>query len=236
MSCLSRFRRTFLRDQRGISAVEFALISPFFLAMIVGYMEITFRYQTSDKFSRVAAQAGDYFSRSSQLTSDDIEDFFERSDDLMRPVIATGKLSLTVSSICLKEEDDGEASLLWKRAHGSQVFEIDPKSAVGLGDPGETVIRVDTSYDYVSPVSELTGGKPATLTKTVFYRPRVTRAVAVDGNLGENGDDCFYSAPVSTPPPDDDDDDDAGKTCPHGRDGSDGNCAKEPGGGPPGEN
>lgn len=208
MTSLSRLRRS----EDGISAVEFALIAPFFIALIMGFMEVTFRYQASDKFNRFSAQAGDFFSRSPELTSEEIKAFFERSDAMMRPIIADHTLTLAVSSIGFNR--NGEGVLLWTRTEGGLVDSnggdaeegvdeddgtrdaeagdaspaIDAADAVGLDAPGESVIRVDVTYTYSSPMSGLFGLQTAEMQKTVYYRPRVTRVIAIDGEISENGD------------------------------------------------
>lgn len=174
------------RRHSGAAIVEFALVLPFFVVIVFGLMELTFRLQATEKFHRYLTQAADYLSRAPELFSDDITQIYNRAPEMMQPVRMTGgNLGLTVSSIGFTAEDN--AVLLWQRTRGTGAATVTPNDAIGLGVGGETVLRVDASFTYRSVLAFALAEPEMTLTGHVYYRPRRTRVIAIDGIVSENG-------------------------------------------------
>jgi Flp pilus assembly pilin Flp len=179
------------RDERAIAAVEFAMIAPVMVILIAGIIELTFRYQVDDKFTRFVSQAGDFFSRNTTLTTDDIETFHAQAETMMRPapVSFEEELQMTVTSICF--DPDGNPEIVWQRAMGGPPENVDPQEAEGLGENGETVIRVDAQYTYKSPIGGMFSTDALIMKRRMFYKPRETRAIAIDGKISEVDNACY---------------------------------------------
>ncbi len=193
---MKHIRRLFIRgarDERAIAAVEFALIAPVMVIFMAGLIELTFRYQVDDKFTRFVSQAGDYFARNTTLTTDEIETFHGQAETMMRPapVSFEEELKLTVTSICF--DPDGKPEIVWQRAVGGPPENVDPQEAHGLGENGESVIRVDAEYIYKSPISGMFSTDALIMKRRMYYKPRETRAIAIDGNLSEVPNTCYAS-------------------------------------------
>ncbi|MEO0465345.1 MAG: TadE/TadG family type IV pilus assembly protein [Pseudomonadota bacterium] len=194
----------FLRDRRGLAALEFALFSPFLAIMIYGLLEMTFRFRAADEFQRYVQQAGDYLSREDQLVSGDIDAIYAAADHMIRSGDLTGNLHLDVSSIGFIS--DGSPELLWRRHRGNTPPALDVSEAAGLGDPGESVMRVSVRFSYETPISELMGLGQMTLDEAVFYRPRVTRVIAIDGEIFDDGANWVNDGASTAPAPEGDPD------------------------------
>lgn len=65
-------RRSFLRDRSGIAAVEFGLIAPVLLVMLVGVVEITRAVSIDRRFGQVTSMVADLISREEVVTAADI--------------------------------------------------------------------------------------------------------------------------------------------------------------------
>ncbi|MEM1105206.1 MAG: TadE/TadG family type IV pilus assembly protein [Pseudomonadota bacterium] len=178
---------SFWRSNRGVAALEFALISPFLAVLVFGLIEMTLRLRAADEFQRYLQQAGDYLSREEELFSSDLDAIFAASSQMIRSATTTGTLHLDVASIGFKS--DGSPEVLWRRHRGQTPPAFQVSDAAGLGDPGESVLRVSTRLTYQTPVSQIIGAGQMQLDEAVFYRPRVTRLIAMDGLIHDDGVD-----------------------------------------------
>jgi Flp pilus assembly pilin Flp len=66
-------RRSFVRDTRGIAAVEFGLIAPVLLVMLIGVVEVTRAVSMDRRFGQVTALVADLISREEVLTKEDLD-------------------------------------------------------------------------------------------------------------------------------------------------------------------
>jgi hypothetical protein len=177
----------FQRDNRGLAALEFALIAPFLAILIMGIAEMSLRFRATDEFHRYLQQAGDYLARAEELTSGDIDAIHDAAGEMMKPVHVSGRLHMDVSSIGFTP--NGSPELLWRRHRGDEPPDFEISEAAGLGDPGESVIRVGARFTYQSPISGLLGVNTMRLDEAVWFRPRVTRVIAIDGAIADAGAD-----------------------------------------------
>ncbi|MEM9740711.1 MAG: TadE/TadG family type IV pilus assembly protein [Pseudomonadota bacterium] len=169
----------------GVAALEFALIAPFLAVLIYGLIELTLRFRAADEFQRYLQQAGDYLSREDELFTADIDDIFAASSQMIRSANTVGALHIDVASIGFKA--DGTPEQLWRRHRGDAPPSLDVSEATGLGDPGESVLRVSARFSYETPISQIIGAGRMSLDEAVFYRPRVTRLIAMNGAIHDDG-------------------------------------------------
>lgn len=179
--------RPFRKDARGVAALEFALISPFLAVLIYGLIEMTLRFRAADEFQRYLQQAGDYLSREEELYAADIDEIYAAASQMIRSASTSGTLHIDVSSIGFTS--DGSPELLWRRHRGDTPPAFAVSAAAGLGKPGESVLRVSARFSYQTPISQLIGSGQMSLDEAVFFRPRVTRLIAIDGAIHDVGVD-----------------------------------------------
>lgn len=185
--------KSFSRDQRGMAAVEFALIAGPLMIFLLGTFEITLRLQAADEFERYAFQIGDVFSRDEDMTSGDLDVLYQAADMMMQQVeVEDEMLDIDVASIGYQA--DGDPVLLWRRYRGGKPAELDLQDAEGLAEPGESVIRVSATLRYKPEISFLSTGH-ASMKRFSFFKPRTTRAISIDGKITDPGVSWdFYSA------------------------------------------
>lgn len=174
----------FSSNTRGVAALEFALIAPFLAVLIYGLIEMTLRFRAVDEFQRYLQQAGDYLSREAELASSDIDNIFNAAPQMIRSGPTLGTLHIDVASIGYTSA--GAPELLWRRHRGDAPPALDLTQAAELGAPGESVLRVSARYTYVTPISQLIGAGTMRLDEAVYYRPRVTRLIAIDGQIHDD--------------------------------------------------
>lgn len=175
-----------LTDARGVAAAEFALIAPALIFMVMGVLEMSFRFRASEEATRYVHQIADLVSRETGLTTDALVELREASLFMMKPLDTTDNLDLDVSSVGF-EGEDATPGILWRRVAGTPVA-FDPAEAEGMGLENEGVIRVGVRYNYQSILSELFGGGFMEIERSAYTRPRVERLVALDGETDDGGE------------------------------------------------
>jgi Flp pilus assembly protein TadG len=185
----SIFRRfglsRFSSDRRGVAAAEFALIAPALIFLIMGVFEMTFRFRASEEATRYAHEVADMVARETELTTDDLNQLFKASVQMMKPLDTTDDLDLDVTSIGLTGVN-ADPSVLWRRVAGTAIT-TDIQDAKGMGADGESVIRVSVRYSYHSVLTELFGGSFMAMEKTAYSRPRLDKKVSLDGVPTDGG-------------------------------------------------
>jgi Flp pilus assembly protein TadG len=111
LSIWARFAQA-RQDQRGIAAVEFALILPFMLTLYLGIVELSKGYMASQRMTLVARTLADLTAQQQQLQSGGnvtdtiMSNIFAASNAIMAPY-STTKLTMTVSQVILSNKVDG---------------------------------------------------------------------------------------------------------------------------------
>ena len=68
--------KSFWRDRRGVSAVEFALIAPVLVIFYCGLAELTQAMMAQRRLSNIASSIGDLVAQSAQLNDASRDDIF----------------------------------------------------------------------------------------------------------------------------------------------------------------
>lgn len=161
---------TLIRDRRGVSAVEFALIAPVLIAFYFGLAEFCQGYMAQKRMGHASAMVADLVAQNETMTTAQIDDAFAIGGLIMKPYSAT-PLKQRVTSVT--KNSSGVAKVDWSR--GSGMTKLTTGATVTLPADiianGESVIMSEATYDYDSPVDYL---MPAiTKFSHIYYlRPR----------------------------------------------------------------
>ncbi|HYE47587.1 MAG TPA: TadE/TadG family type IV pilus assembly protein [Caulobacter sp.] len=164
------FRRL-RRDQRGVSAVEFALIAPALIAFYFGLAELTQAMMAERRASHAASSIGDLIAQSTQVSDATLTDIFTIGETIMSPFPATS-LKMRVTSIVA----DGNVSpkVEWSKGSGLTADGAGATMTVPSGlltAAGDSVIKSEVQYSYDSPVDYFVPNA-VTFTKVFYLRPR----------------------------------------------------------------
>lgn len=179
---LPRLKRRSLKslsgDERGVSALEFALIAPFLVLLYFGGIELSLLMQADRRITTVAATVGDLTSRVSGLTEQDVRDIFDSANLLITPLDPTGA-EMVLSS--LVADDEGNVTVDWsrsrntgRRSRGSSVPDL-PDDIV---PPNGSVILAEVAYDYES-VLDFVPEAQGRLEDRFYVRPRRSARVEI---------------------------------------------------------
>lgn len=111
-----RFAR-FRRDEKGVAAVEFALILPIMAIMFIGAVEMSWAVGVDRRVSQVAGATGDLVARVNQnIPQAEVNDIMKIGSYLMYP-FEEPPLKITMSIVTSDVNDATKTTLRWQCAY-----------------------------------------------------------------------------------------------------------------------
>ena len=157
------------RDERGVSAVEFAMLAPVLIAFYFGMAEFCQGFMAQKRMGHVSAMVADLVAQEETITTASLDDIFDIGGLIMKP-FATSALKQRVSSVT---RTSGTARVDWSRGDGMTARAVNSTITLptDLIANGESVIVSEATYDYDSPVDYFMPG--ITRFSHIYYlRPR----------------------------------------------------------------
>lgn len=112
----------FIRDERGLSAIEFALIAPFLMLVFLGSIELSMMTTMDRKVSAAAAALGDLTSRDDEIDNCELSEMFAATSLIFQPK-SPANAQLRLTSIF---NDAGTLEIAWSEARGPDDAAGDP--------------------------------------------------------------------------------------------------------------
>lgn len=156
-------------DERGVSAVEFAMLAPVLIAFYFGLAEFCQGFMAQKRMGHVSAMVADLVAQEETIATANLDDVFDIGGLIMKP-FPTAPLQQRVSSVT---RTSGTARVDWSRGDGMAPRAVNSTITLptGLITDGESVIVSEATYDYDSPVDYFMPG--ITRFSHVYYlRPR----------------------------------------------------------------
>ena len=169
--------KAFIKDRRGVSALEFALCAPLLIMAYLGLAELTLGMMASRRASHLAATVGDLAAQSSTLTNANVTDLFAIGSSILQP-FTTGT-SLKIRLTCVTMNNSNQAIVNWSDGQNMVPYAtnaIIPAITTAQISPGESLIMTETEYDYTSPIGNFLPGTSA-FKDTFYHHPRNGTAV-----------------------------------------------------------
>ncbi|MGB3627353.1 MAG: TadE/TadG family type IV pilus assembly protein [Henriciella sp.] len=175
MTLMIKRLRQYRHANRGISAVEFALIAPLMLLIYFACIELSFMMILDRKVTSSTAALGDLVARASTISDDDLDDIFEATRMIFQPN-PIDDARMRISSIY---DDDGVYKVAWSDAQHLAPYAEDTVMTVpdDIIPENGSVILAEIEYDYESTLGYLFTTKK-TLSDQFYLRPRRTDHVA----------------------------------------------------------
>jgi Flp pilus assembly protein TadG len=155
-SVLRRGLAAFRRDRRGVSAVEFALISPVLILTYMGLGELSQGMIAQRRVSHAASAVGDLVAQSDTITNAGMADIFEATKTILSPFPAT-PLKLRVTSIT--GDAQGVPKVDWSDVPSGQsgLTAMTTGATVTLptgliSAAGDNVVMAEATYTYSATV------------------------------------------------------------------------------------
>jgi Flp pilus assembly protein TadG len=164
------------RDERGISAVEFAMLLPLMVTLYLGAVEISQGIAADRKVTLTTRTVADLVSQVSTINNADMTNSLNAASAVMAP-FASSNLKVTVSSVNIDAQ--GKATVAWSdtlngtaRATGSTVT-----LPAALAVANSSLIWSEVQYAYKPTIGYLISGT-LTLKDQIYMRPRLSDKVA----------------------------------------------------------
>ena len=164
--------RRLRRDQRGASALEFAILAPVLIGCWFGLVEVGEAISAGRKAAHAASSLADLVSQKNTIKNADMNDCFEAANQLMSP-FATTPLKLKVTSVT--RDGTGKNLVDWSDAvgmgadtAGAVVTDIPSGLLVAQGDS----VVVSRSEYTLSPTSQKVITDLLTYKDAAYAKPR----------------------------------------------------------------
>jgi Flp pilus assembly protein TadG len=173
---LARKSWSFAGDQRGISAVEFALLLPLMVTLYLGGVEISQGISADRKVTLTTRSVGDLASRVTSINNADMTNIMNAGKAVMLPY-SSSNLKIVLSSV--KIDGAGNATIVWSdtmngTAHGvGQVVNV----PAALKVPNTWLIWSEIEYSYTPVIGYVITGT-LQLKDNIYMRPRLSDSVA----------------------------------------------------------
>lgn len=168
-----RLLKSLLRNTRGVTTVEFALLLPVLIVLIMGMVEMTNYVIAQRKILAASQTVADLISQETDVTSASLDDLISAGKMVIRPM-ASGPLAVGVASV--RWNSDAVASIDWTHSLNSGVVDNALALAAPLAEANTSVIIVIASYTYTPLTGSLIMGN-TTVSSTSFNRPRLVEYI-----------------------------------------------------------
>jgi len=184
----------FWRDQRAVSAVEFALLLPLMLVLYIAGNEVGQSIAIYRKVAQVAYTLADLTTQSSALVLSDVSNILAASSAVMMPYSASGA-QIVLSAVTFS---GGTYKVAWSQAQNATAWTVGsaPPSSVtlptNLVSNNQQLIVAKVLYTYTTPFTSVMnstsltgvniwGANSITLGDTVYLRPRLSATISCTG-------------------------------------------------------
>jgi Flp pilus assembly protein TadG len=163
-------------DERGVSAVEFAMLLPLMLTLYLGTVEVSQGIAADRKVTLTARTVADLVAQVSSINNADMTNMLTASSAVIAPYDAT-KLKVVVSAVTV--DNAGVAKVTWsdtlngtQRTVGSTIT-----LPTALNINNSQLIFSEVTYDYKPTIGYVITGT-LTLADKIYMRPRLSDTVA----------------------------------------------------------
>lgn len=105
--------RKLWQDVSGVAAIEFALLLPILVALLIGSLEVTFKLWSTQKAEKLAVTLSDVVAQSKAVTYSDLDKLTGAVDKIMDPFSFGNNGKVIISSVYVPQGET-EAMVNWQ--------------------------------------------------------------------------------------------------------------------------
>jgi Flp pilus assembly protein TadG len=156
MTLMSRLRR-FGAAQKGVAALEFAIIAPLLMVpLLLGSVDLIDVMGANKRAQNAAASLADVMARDTAVSDQEITGLWEGLEILMYPN-DSGTMEMRITSVSI--ENATTARVIWSEGHGGMSARQAGTTVTGLDSrmmvPGTSIIMAESVYKYDAPLGFL---------------------------------------------------------------------------------
>lgn len=167
---LMSLRRRFARDERGVSAVEFALIAPLMIGLYLGCVEVSDGVSADRKVSLTAAALANLTAQVTTISTTDMTNILNAASAVIAPYSAS-KLKVTVT--CISIDANKNATVKWSKTLNGTINSGSITIPSALKVASTQLILAEASYAYTPTVGYTITGT-LNLSDKMYMSPRIT--------------------------------------------------------------
>lgn len=186
---MKRWLRNLWRNERGVAAVEAALMFPVLLALFIGCTEITFKIWSTQKAEKLAVTLADVVAQGQTVSKEDMEYMVEASDNIMEPFNFGADGVIFISSVYVAQDQTvakvnwqckmpGSFSVLSKMGLVGADANLPPELTLAERD---NVIVAEVFYKY-KPIAPGLMFNEDVIYRRAFFKPRLGALTNSPGN------------------------------------------------------
>lgn len=170
-----RHLRRLAREERGASAVEFALIMPVIAMLLFGSAGMFDHIQAKQRAIKATDTLGDLIARTQEMNDTERDAVFSAVELMLGKYADRVTVNISISGV-VYDEDEAVMRVVWSEKYnqGAQLVVGQELPAEGLPiiPDSEMLILTATDFSYRSPVYFLTG-EDWTFTQSAVRKPRL---------------------------------------------------------------
>lgn len=148
--------RRFARENKGVAALEFAIIAPLLMVpLLLGTVDLIDVMGANKRAQNAAASVADVVARDTEISNAELAGMWRALDILMYPN-DPGTMEIRITSISIVNAST--AQVVWSEAHGGMTART-TGSTVSLDNRmmqvGTSIIMVESVYNYDAPLAFL---------------------------------------------------------------------------------
>ena len=175
MEFMSHRISRFAKDERGVSAIEFAMVLPLMLTLYLGGVEVSQAVAINRKVTLTARTVADLVSQVASINKAGTTAVLEASTAVLSPYPAD-KAAVTVSLI--KIDANSKVTVDWSETKGGTIRTSVPSGLLppALIVPNTSLVWGETTYNYTPTVGYVVTGS-LNLKDQIFMRPRLSDTI-----------------------------------------------------------
>jgi len=164
-----------IKDRRGVAGLEFALLAPIMIVLLLGSITLGLLFRDSKAVERANSAVGDVISRQTTVDTAYLQTCYQLFLNMSARNAAAVKFRVT----SVKKTSSG-LTIAWSYAVSPEIAltaaEL-AKKTLPLVSDNDSLVLVETAVT-ASPVTAYLGGAFGNMSNTVTERPRFTAAIA----------------------------------------------------------
>jgi Flp pilus assembly protein TadG len=162
--------KSFKRNERGVSAVEFALLAPMMIGLYLGGVEVSEGISVDRKVTLAAGAVANLSAQTATLSTTDMTNVLDATTTIMAPYSA-GPLKITVS--CINIDANKVATVKWSVTRNGTVKSGSVTLPTALQVANTQLLFGEVSYTYTPTVGHVIKSA-INLSDTMYMAPRIS--------------------------------------------------------------
>lgn len=175
-----RLLSRWVRDERAVAALEFALVAPLMLTLYLGGYETTQGVSAYRRLATVTEELASVTAQYTTMSHTDVANVMNATSQIMAPY-PSANLGVVLSEITT--DVNGNATVTWSQPYnGSTPLVVGSSITLptGMASPSTNYIYVQTAYTYV-PVVDFNGVGGISMSDQMFMLPRQSPSIPYTG-------------------------------------------------------